>query len=75
MRAVLLLLLLSGCTAIDKLADSGPNYVAQNRVFLGSESIEVPRSENLDRYTCGRQVLLCKAWGSNWSCYCSGVQY
>jgi hypothetical protein len=75
MRAILLFFLLTGCSAFDKLADNGSSYASQNRVYLGGEQVDLAISEDLNRYTCGRKVMLCEAWGRSWSCSCVGSQF
>jgi len=69
MRTVLLCLLVSGCSVLDGLADNAAYAPANNRVFLGSDTIFVKHRAAMDRYTCGRDHLVGESVGS--SCYCS----
>ena len=73
MRTVLVCLLLSGCSVIDGIAD-GSTY-SLNRVYLGNDTIIVSMHDDLDRYTCGAQSLICDAAGTKWSCSCGSYAF
>ncbi|HSG64714.1 MAG TPA: hypothetical protein VLD39_06930, partial [Gammaproteobacteria bacterium] len=70
MRTVLVCLLLGGCSLIDGVVDDGARN--PNRVFLGSDSVVVSMHDDLDRYTCGAQPMICDRAGSKWACSCDG---
>ena len=71
MRLIIVCCLLSGCSVIDRIADSSPtaNFVS-NRVYLGSDSIHVKMRRDMDRYPCRAQAMICEPYGSMWECRC-----
>ena len=69
MRMVLAGLLLSGCSALDSVADGRAANL--NRVYLGGDEIILARREEMTRYTCGDQQLICDSVGAKWVCSCS----
>jgi hypothetical protein len=75
MRTVLACLLLSGCSALDGIADSATNPAISQKIFLGGESITVKRRRDLDRYTCGREQLVCDFFGTVWQCSCGSAGF
>jgi len=73
MRTVLLCLLVSGCGVLDGIADNTAYAPSNNRVFLGSDTVFVKHRAAMDRYTCGREHLVCESVGSSFFCSCETV--
>lgn len=73
MRIVLLCVLVSGCSVLDHIAETANNPPPDNRVFLGSDAVRVKHRGQLDRYTCGREQLVCETVGSVYYCNCAAV--
>jgi len=73
MRTVLLCLLVSGCSMLDGIADNAAYAPSNNRVLLGSDTVFVKHRAAMDRYTCGREQLICESVGSSFYCRCETV--
>ena len=73
MRTLLVCLLVSGCSILDGIADNAVTTPADNRVFLGGDTLHARHRAELDRYTCGREQLVCESAGSGFYCSCQTV--
>lgn len=73
MRMALICFLLGGCSMIDGVSDGGGTVHGANRIDLGGESVFLSVRENLDRYTCGSQAMVCDSAGTKWECSCINV--
>jgi hypothetical protein len=70
MRLIIVCCLLSGCSVIDRIADSSPASYVSNRVYLGSDSIQLKTRRDMDRYSCRTQTMICEPYGATWECRC-----
>lgn len=73
MRMVLMCFLLGGCSLIDRVADGGGAARSYSRISVGGGSVVLSMREDLDRYSCSGQALVCDAVGSKWACSCEDV--
>ena len=73
MRTVLLCFLISGCSVLDGIADTATHAPSDNRVFLGGDTVFVKHRVAMDRYTCGRDQLVCESVGSSFYCNCQTI--
>ena len=70
MRMVVLCLLVSGCSVLDGIADDTTRAPTSSRTFLGGDTLFVRHRAAIDRYTCGREQLVCDSVGSSFYCRC-----
>ena len=73
MRMVVLCLLVGGCSVLDGIADDTAYAPTDNRTFLGGDTVFVRHRAAIDRYTCGREQLVCDSVGSSFYCRCESV--
>ena len=75
MRVLLIAVLLSGCTVLDSVGESGTSERTLNRIFLGSSSVTVSARREADRYTCGNGPVFCESFGPRMYCSCRGTMF